>query len=164
MELWLSFTNPSLCLSVCPVLLPHSNVWSVFQATDARRAFPCWDEPAVKVTLDVTLVVPRDRVALSNMVSPWEAVLGFPSCTALTHWGRVMHVCVIEPDHHWFREWLVACSEPSHYLNQYWFIVNWTPRNKLQWNFNWTLNVSSAKCQPSCLDLILGTISWMIFP
>ena len=38
------------------------------QATDARRAFPCWDEPAIKATFDVTLVVPKDRVALSNMV------------------------------------------------------------------------------------------------
>lgn len=40
----------------------------ILQATDARRAFPCWDEPAVKATFDVTLVVPKDRVALSNMV------------------------------------------------------------------------------------------------
>jgi len=38
-----------------------------FEATDARRCFPCWDEPAVKATFDVTLVVPKDRVALSNM-------------------------------------------------------------------------------------------------
>ena len=39
------------------------------QSTDARRALPCWDEPAHKATFDVTLVVPKDKVALSNMVS-----------------------------------------------------------------------------------------------
>ena len=32
--------------------------------------------------------------------------------------------------------WIGTCLAPSHYLNQYWIIVNWTHRNKLQWNFN----------------------------
>ena len=40
-----------------------------FESTDARRCFPCWDEPALKATFDATLVVPKDLVALSNMVS-----------------------------------------------------------------------------------------------
>jgi len=39
-----------------------------FEAPDARRALPCWDEPSHKATFDVTLIVPKDRVALSNMV------------------------------------------------------------------------------------------------
>ena len=37
-----------------------------FEALDARRAFPCWDEPAVKAVFAVTLVVPIALTALSN--------------------------------------------------------------------------------------------------
>ncbi|HEX6394800.1 MAG TPA: M1 family aminopeptidase [Acidimicrobiales bacterium] len=37
-----------------------------FEPTDARRAFPCWDEPAFKAVFSVTLVVPDKLVALSN--------------------------------------------------------------------------------------------------
>ncbi|HEY7705188.1 MAG TPA: M1 family metallopeptidase [Acidimicrobiia bacterium] len=37
-----------------------------FEATDARRAFPCWDEPDLKAVFSVTLVVPEDLMAISN--------------------------------------------------------------------------------------------------
>ncbi|MGH8980196.1 MAG: M1 family metallopeptidase, partial [Acidimicrobiales bacterium] len=36
------------------------------EATDARRAFPCWDEPDRKATYEVTLVVDEDLAAYSN--------------------------------------------------------------------------------------------------
>ncbi len=37
------------------------------EATDARRAFPCWDEPALKAVFELTLVVPSELTAVSNM-------------------------------------------------------------------------------------------------
>ncbi len=37
-----------------------------FEATDARGAFPCWDEPAFKIPYRMTLVVPQAHLAVSN--------------------------------------------------------------------------------------------------
>jgi len=37
-----------------------------FEETDARRAFPCFDEPSVKIPWELTLVVPRQLLAVSN--------------------------------------------------------------------------------------------------
>ena len=39
-------------------------------------------------------------------------------------------------DQDYFRQWPGAWTAPSHFLNQYRNTVNWTLRNKLQWNFN----------------------------
>lgn len=38
-----------------------------FEALDARRAFCCWDEPARKATFSISMVVPSNLNALSNM-------------------------------------------------------------------------------------------------
>ena len=64
----------------------------------------------------------------------------------LTHLPLVLHICVSKLGQHWFVQWLVAYSAPSHYLNQCWVIVNWTLRNKLQWNFN-----QNAKLFTKCI-------------
>ncbi len=37
-----------------------------FEATDARRAFPCWDEPDLKAVFAVSLIVPPELLAVSN--------------------------------------------------------------------------------------------------
>jgi len=39
---------------------------SQMQATDARVAFPCFDEPAYKATYDITAIVDRGDIAISN--------------------------------------------------------------------------------------------------
>jgi len=43
-----------------------SYIASQFQPDDARRAFPCWDEPGFKIPYQITLVVPAEHLAFSN--------------------------------------------------------------------------------------------------
>ncbi|OQS06826.1 puromycin-sensitive aminopeptidase [Thraustotheca clavata] len=40
---------------------------SQFQACDARRAFVCWDEPAIKASFEISMATPVHLTAISNM-------------------------------------------------------------------------------------------------
>jgi puromycin-sensitive aminopeptidase len=45
---------------------PHTLAATQFEATDARRAFPCWDEPDFKAVFSATLAIDPALVAVSN--------------------------------------------------------------------------------------------------
>jgi len=49
-----------------------------FEATDARRAFPCMDEPALKATFQLTVTIPAELQCLSNtpMAASYTTVAG----------------------------------------------------------------------------------------
>ena len=49
----------------------HVIATTQFENTDARRAFPCWDEPSFKATFQVNLTVPSELKTYSN--SPVES-------------------------------------------------------------------------------------------
>jgi len=47
-----------------------------FEATDARRAFPCWDEPDFKAVFSITLVLDKALTAVSNSAVASETIEG----------------------------------------------------------------------------------------
>lgn len=50
-------------------------VTTQFEAADARRAFPCIDNPSHKATFDVTLIADKNLVALSNTLPVSEDIV-----------------------------------------------------------------------------------------
>ena len=63
--------------------------FSQFESTDARRAFPCFDEPSYKVRWQLTLRIPKGTTAVSN--TPIE------SDSAAADGGRVVRFKKTEP-------------------------------------------------------------------
>jgi puromycin-sensitive aminopeptidase len=59
-----------------------------FESTHARRAFPCWDEPAFKATFSIRLVVADDLFAVSNAAE--TAVDPLPDGRRRVHFAPTM--------------------------------------------------------------------------
>jgi puromycin-sensitive aminopeptidase len=54
----------------------HTLAATQFEATDARRAFPCWDEPDFKAVFATTLVIDSGLTAVSNTGVQSESIEG----------------------------------------------------------------------------------------
>ncbi|MGQ0832195.1 MAG: M1 family metallopeptidase [Microthrixaceae bacterium] len=54
----------------------HVIATTQFEATDARRAFPCWDEPDCKAVFGITLVVDESLQVVSNSAVVSDEVIG----------------------------------------------------------------------------------------
>ncbi|WUR14670.1 M1 family metallopeptidase [[Empedobacter] haloabium] len=55
---------------------------TMFQATDARRMFPCWDEPAFRAVFKLTVTVPASWAVYSNMPQASRTVDGALATTS----------------------------------------------------------------------------------
>jgi puromycin-sensitive aminopeptidase len=57
-----------------PAGVTHRMAATQFEATDARRAFPCWDEPDFKAVFATTLVIDPHLTAVSNTAVASESI------------------------------------------------------------------------------------------
>lgn len=70
-----------------------------FESCDARRAFPCFDEPNLKATFDFEIEVPKGQTAISNMPiklekdcnKPGLKVVSFDTTPVMSTYVRIIH-------------------------------------------------------------------------
>ena len=121
------------------------NIWFLkvltnLDLTEDSSTLPLWNKCGMSIISILNVgcrsyfQLTKESPQLAHQDEPWSVLWVF--CWQLTHLPLVLHICVSEVGQHWFRYRLVAYSAPNHYLNNYWIITKWTPRNKLQWNFN----------------------------
>jgi aminopeptidase N len=63
---------------------PQRMLVTQFEAIDARRMFPCWDEPAFKATFQLTVTLPADLAVVSNTPVAHAEPVAATGGTALT--------------------------------------------------------------------------------
>lgn len=78
----------------------HVMLSTQFESCDARRAFPCFDEPNLKATFDFEVEIPKGLTALSNMPVKAERDGSRPDLKFVSfETTPVMSTYVSDPDH-----------------------------------------------------------------
>ncbi len=65
----IDFTNEFDTKATSLYRLQNGGQWysfTQFESDDAREAFPCWDEPEFKIPWQLTLIVPKEHMAIAN--------------------------------------------------------------------------------------------------
>lgn len=65
------------------------------ESTDARRVFPAWDEPAFRATFQLTVTLPRDWTAVSNMPVASRVVHGALATTTFERTPKMSSYLVV---------------------------------------------------------------------